>query len=309
MKFLQELAHLPPSLSSIPRETAPGFGRISYSVHSFPELKLSVHFFQCSHQTFAVIPVSLRLQYIRSIHMRAFPFPCPQIMSFIDQKNILRKYPPRKIFQINIGIKYIIIITDHSVTQTARSRHISKGHLPFLRIFQQSILSQAVLRGPQFKNSIIHSVQMSSRPQTVLRIAFCFIAACSFSFAVMVITLNFSPCSFNMEKASSATVPGNGLCCKIENIFPVLHQLLCRKDRGHGLFSRCLDKNLSFCGYSVIYTGYDFRCPSRYSKGTPDHSWTHSVLFSMQAGMRSIYDTCPEASGTTVRVLPAYIPL
>ena len=28
----------------------------------------------------------------------------------------------------------------------------------------------------------------------------------SFSFAVMVITLNFSPCSFNMEKASSATV-------------------------------------------------------------------------------------------------------
>ena len=46
------------------------------------------------------------------------------------------------------------------------------------------------------------------------------------------------------------------------NIFPqsCTNCSHCRKDRGHGLSysCRCLDKNLSFCGYSVIYTGYDF---------------------------------------------------
>ena len=56
--------------------------------------------------------------------------------------------------------------------------------------------------------------------------------------------------------------PGNSLCCKIENVFSqsCTNCSHCRKDRGHGLSysCRCLDKNLSFCGYRVIYTGYDF---------------------------------------------------
>ena len=181
MKFLQELIHLPHHLKHSQRNCSGIWQDFVLCTLLFQSSKLSVHFFQCSHQTFAVIPgQSLRLQYIRSIHMSTVHFPSPvhQIVSFIDQKNVFSGSTlPEKSFQINIGIKYIIIITDHSVHPDCQIQAHFKGtHLPFLRIFQQSIPVIAVLRGPQFKNSIIHSVQMSSRPQTVLRIAFCFIA-------------------------------------------------------------------------------------------------------------------------------------
>ena len=55
---------------------------------------------------------------------------------------------------------------------------------------------------------------------------------------------------------------GDRLCCKIEDIFA--HSCAdCSyrwKNRRHGFAyaCRCLNKNLAFCGYRMVYTGYDF---------------------------------------------------
>ena len=112
-----------------------------------------------------------------------------------------------KSFQMCIGIKYIIIITDNSICPHRKIQcKFKRTDLELFCLFLDLLSPHSTAIFQKVIDCIINPVKMSFCIGAGLRITLCFFTKADFSLAVRVTERNFSPFSFKIKKACSATV-------------------------------------------------------------------------------------------------------
>ena len=95
-------------------------------------------------------------------------------MRFINEKNIISgNIFPEKAFQMDIGIKGVIIVTDHPVYPDGKIQaHLKRTYLPFFCMSTDHFSGIYLFGCPKFIDCIVHPVKMSFRIGAFLRCTF-----------------------------------------------------------------------------------------------------------------------------------------
>ena len=217
------------------------------------------HLFGNSRNHFSHI-FEMRQRQAGAVH---FSGPLYQVMGLIDKKNIVFLCISKKAFQINIRIKNVIVITDHTVhPQRHIQLHFKRTHIMFFGISINHRCRHRTLVIDQIKNSVIDTVKMPSGPGAVHWITLWFIKNTAFILCRQYHIFKIQAPA--MQKAVGFT--GNSSCnrfgCEIKNLVtaPLTHDLH-RREYGRNRFpctGRCLYKQIFPPDNGLINSGYQF---------------------------------------------------
>ena len=154
---------------------------------------------------------------------------------------------PEKTFQMNIGIKHVIIITNDPIYPDREiETHFKRAHLPFFCMSTDHFSGIYLFCGPELINRIIYPVKMSFCIRTFLRCTFRSILKTQFFLCRDRRYLEFQTFFPQDMECLLRHSSCDGFCSKIKKCFTFsLTDSAHRRKNGRHGFShtgRCLDK-------------------------------------------------------------------
>ena len=160
-------------------------------------------------------------------------------MCLIDQKYIITLTAiSKETFQIHMGIKEVIVVSDDAVSEQAQIQSEFKRAYPiFQGIFFYFASGKALFPGQQIINCIIDPVKMSFGIRALLRITFGTFLKTDLLFRCQNNTFESQSLLPQQRKSVLRHRPGDGLGGEIEQLVSHIlsHGLYRGKDRGYGL--------------------------------------------------------------------------